>query len=47
MSIIPVIFGDISIVLILFYILEEKTIKRIETDLEERCKANGEETATA
>ena len=44
MSIIPSAFGLISVILILFYKLDEKTMKQIQTDLEERRKASGNET---
>jgi GPH family glycoside/pentoside/hexuronide:cation symporter len=43
MSIIPSAFGLISVILILFYKLDEKTMKQIQTDLEERRKAGGNE----
>lgn len=43
MSIIPSAFGLISVILILFYKLDEKTMKQIQTDLEERRKASGNE----
>jgi GPH family glycoside/pentoside/hexuronide:cation symporter len=42
MSIIPSAFGILSIVLVLFYKLDEKTMKGIEADLEERRRASGE-----
>jgi GPH family glycoside/pentoside/hexuronide:cation symporter len=47
MSIIPFAFGILSIVLILFYKLDEKTMKQIALDLETRRKESGEETAIA
>jgi GPH family glycoside/pentoside/hexuronide:cation symporter len=42
MSIIPSVFGILSIVLILFYKLDEKTMINIETELKERRIASGE-----
>ena len=45
MSIIPFAFGILSIVLILFYKLDEETMKKVETDLEQRRKESGEEGA--
>ncbi|HTX19905.1 MAG TPA: MFS transporter [Bacteroidota bacterium] len=42
MSVIPAVFGVISILLILFYKLDEKTMAKISQDLVERRKASGE-----
>jgi len=47
MSIIPAAFGIISVVFILFYNLDEKTMKTIAGDLEERRKASGEAVVPA
>lgn len=45
MSIIPAAFGVLSILFILFYKLDEKTMKQIALDLETRRKESGDETA--
>jgi GPH family glycoside/pentoside/hexuronide:cation symporter len=42
MSIIPSAFGVLSVVLVLFYKLDEKTMKGIAAELEERRRASGE-----
>jgi GPH family glycoside/pentoside/hexuronide:cation symporter len=42
MSMIPSIFGILSVILVFFYKLDEKTMKKIETDLIERRLASGE-----
>jgi GPH family glycoside/pentoside/hexuronide:cation symporter len=42
MSTIPAIFGIVSVVLIFFYILDDKMMKKIKIDLEQRRKAGGE-----
>jgi glycoside/pentoside/hexuronide:cation symporter, GPH family len=47
MSIIPVGVGLLALVLLLFYKLDEHTMKTVKADLEERRKAGGEATATA
>jgi len=47
MSVIPFAFGILSIVLILFYKLDEKKMKQIALDLETRRKESGEATAIA
>jgi GPH family glycoside/pentoside/hexuronide:cation symporter len=47
MSIIPSAFGILSIVLIMFYRLDEKTMKQIAVDLETRRKESGEGTPTS
>jgi GPH family glycoside/pentoside/hexuronide:cation symporter len=41
MSVIPAAFGLISVVLVLFYRLDEKTMKSIQIDLESRRRAAG------
>jgi Na+/melibiose symporter-like transporter len=46
MSIIPAAFGILSIILILFYKLDEKTMMNIAKDLVERRKASGNEALT-
>jgi GPH family glycoside/pentoside/hexuronide:cation symporter len=43
MSIIPAAFGILSIILILFYKLDEKTMMGIAKDLVDRRKASGDE----
>jgi GPH family glycoside/pentoside/hexuronide:cation symporter len=45
MSVIPGIAGVVAIVIVLFYNLDEKTMKKIGEDLEKRRKARGEEIA--
>jgi GPH family glycoside/pentoside/hexuronide:cation symporter len=47
MSIIPAAFGLLSIILILFYKLDEKTMTKIELELIERRKASGDAVVTA
>ncbi|MBN1766472.1 MAG: MFS transporter [Sedimentisphaerales bacterium] len=47
MSIIPVAAGVVAIFIMLFYKLDEKTMKQIEGDLSERRKASDEDTAPA
>jgi GPH family glycoside/pentoside/hexuronide:cation symporter len=42
MSIIPAVFGLISVALILFYNLDEKTMKKIQLELEQRRIASGD-----
>jgi GPH family glycoside/pentoside/hexuronide:cation symporter len=39
MSIIPAVFGVLSVVLVFFYVLDDNKMKKIKTDLEERRKA--------
>jgi GPH family glycoside/pentoside/hexuronide:cation symporter len=46
MSIIPSAFGLISIILILFYKLDEQTMKTIQVDLEQRRIASGDKIVT-
>ena len=46
MSVIPAVFGVMSIILILFYKLDEKTMMGIAKDLIERRKASGDEALT-
>jgi glycoside/pentoside/hexuronide:cation symporter, GPH family len=47
MSVIPAAFGLLSIILILFYKLDETTMTKIEVDLQERRKASGDDVVTA
>jgi glycoside/pentoside/hexuronide:cation symporter, GPH family len=46
MSIIPSAFGLISILLIMFYRLDEKTMKNIQVELEQRRIASGDQVVT-
>ncbi len=47
MSVIPVAAGVVALVVIFFYQLDEKTMKKIAVDLETRRKESGEDPATA
>jgi GPH family glycoside/pentoside/hexuronide:cation symporter len=47
MSVIPVAIGVVSLIILLFYKLDEPTMKKIKADLDERRKASGQATAAA
>jgi len=47
MSVIPVAIGVFSLIILLFYKLDEPTMKKIKADLDERRKASGQATAAA
>jgi len=47
MSVIPVAIGVVSLTILLFYKLDEPTMKKIKADLDERRKASGQATAAA
>jgi Na+/melibiose symporter-like transporter len=47
MSVIPVAIGLVSLVILLFYKLDEPTMKKIKADLDERRKASETGAAAA
>ena len=47
MSVIPVAIGVVALIVLLFYKLDEPTMKKIKADLDERRKASGQTAAAA